>query len=149
MSRIRALVTSASLAILVLATAAAPAFAAGGRAEPGRYTFGDDYCFVSGATSYCFEQDGQLHFVQVPEGREMAVINYRQTTKIYQSGVLVGESVEISVDKSVWEDGGLGTMTAVSHTRASFGDVTCVVTSVLRIQDYEVTVDHWNAPDCS
>jgi hypothetical protein len=148
-SRIRSIVASGALALLVLAAPTSTALAGGSPAQPGRYTFGDDYCFVDVSVTYCFEQDGALHFVQTPDGREMATINHRQTTLVYQDGKLVGESRQVSVDKSLFEDGGLGTFQTVSHTNARFGEVKCVLTTVLKIVDYEVEVDHWNAPDCS
>lgn len=149
-SRLRSFVASGALALLVLATAASTALAAG-PAQPGRYAFGDDYCWhqPNSTVAYCFEQDGVLHFVATSDGRERATINYRQTTRVYHNGELVGESREVSVDKALWEEGGLGTFQTVSHTNARFGEVRCVLTTVLKVVDYEVQVDHWNAPDCS
>jgi hypothetical protein len=147
-SRFRSILTSGALALFVLATAASAAFAAG-PAEPYRYTFGDDYCFVDVNMTYCFEQDGALHFVETPDGRSLATINHRQITRFYQNGQLVGESREVSVDKSLFEDGGLGTFQTVSHTNTRYGEVKCVLTTVLKIVDYEVEVDHWNSPECS
>jgi hypothetical protein len=148
-SRLRSLAAGTALAALLVGTVASTAFAAGTPAEPGRYTFGDDYCFVDGSTTYCFEQDGSLHFVVTPDGRELATINYRQRTRVYENGVFVGESRTVSVDKSLFEDGGLGTFTTVSHTNTRFGEAKCVLTTVLRVVDYQVVVDHWNAPDCT
>jgi hypothetical protein len=147
-SRLRSLAAGTGLAILLVGAVASTTFAAT-PAQPGRYTFGDDYCFVDVGTTYCFEQDGALQFVVTPDGREMATITARERTLVYENGVLVGESRTVSVDKSLFEDGGLGTFTTVSHTNASFGDVKCVLTTVLRVKDYAVVVDHWNAPDCS
>jgi hypothetical protein len=148
LSRIRSLAAGTALATLLVAAVASTAFAAG-PAQPGRSTFSDDHCFVDVTFTYCFEQDGALHFVVTPDGREMATITARERTLVYENGVLVGESRTVSVDKSLFEDGGLGTFTTVSHTNARFGDVKCVLTTVLKVTDYEVVVDHWNAPDCS
>jgi hypothetical protein len=146
----RSLAAGLALAVVLFGSMASTAFAASGTpADPGRYTFGDDYCFVDVNATYCFEQDGQLHFVTTPDGRDLATINYRERTLIYQNGELIGESREVSVDKSIFEAGGLVTMTGVSHTNSRYGDVKCVITSVLKIVDFQVVVDHWNAPDCS
>ena len=145
---LRRLIASAALAVVALSTGVA-AVAAAGPAETGRYTFGDDYCFVDVNMTYCFEQQGALHFVVTPDGRDLATITWRQTTRFIQNGQLVGESRQVSVDKSVFEEGGLGTFQTVSHTNTRFGEVKCVLTTVLKMQDYEIVVDHWNAPDCS
>src|SRR3982750_1512089 len=131
-SRLRSLAAGTGLAILLLGAVASSAFA-GAPAQPGRYTFGDDYCFVDVTITYCFEQDGALHFVVTPDGREMATITARERTLVYENGVLVGESRTVSVDKSLFVDGGLGTFTMVSHTNASWSDITCVLTSVLKV----------------
>jgi putative hemolysin len=148
-SRLRSLAAGTALAVLLVGTVASTAFAAAGPAQPGRYTFSDDHCFADPSRTYCFEQAGALHFVVTPDGREMATITARERTLVYENGVLVGESRTVSVDKALFEAGGLGTFTSVSHTNARFGDVKCVLTTVLRVKDYEVVVDHWNAPDCS
>ena len=147
-STLRRVIVAAALAILTLSTGVA-AVAAAGPAETGRYTFGDDYCFVDVNMTYCFEQAGALHFVVTPDGRDVATINWRQTTRFYQNGQLVGESREVSVDKSLFEEGGLATFHTVSHTNTRFGEIRCVLTTVLKMKDYEIVVDHWNAPDCS
>ncbi|MFL5680294.1 MAG: hypothetical protein ACJ77B_06810 [Chloroflexota bacterium] len=147
-SRSRSLAASLALAILVLGIVASTAFAAGG-AQPGRYTFGDDYCFVDGSSTYCFEQDGSVHSVVTPDGREIGTINFRQTTTFFENGVYVGESRQVSVDKLVFDADGRTSFTSVSHTNTRLGDTKCVLTTVLKIVDFEVQVDHWNAPACS
>jgi hypothetical protein len=148
-SRLRSLAAGFVFATLLVGTVASTAFAATAPAQPGRYAFGDDWCFVDVSRTYCFEQDGFLQFVITPDGRERATISARERTLVYENGALIGQSRTVSIDKSLFEDGGLVTFTTVSHTNSSFGDVKCVLTTVLRVKDYQVVVDHWNAPDCS
>jgi hypothetical protein len=148
LSRLRPLATGSLLALLLVASAVPAAFAAGSPAENGRYTFGDDYCWSGGSWTYCFEQEGSSQFVITPDGREMANTVFRQRTLAYHDGQLVGESSEISFDRSVWEDGGLGTFHVVEHTKAEWDGQTCVLTTVLKKIDYEIVVDHWNGPGC-
>jgi hypothetical protein len=145
----RALTASALLATLLVGGAASTAFAAGSPADNGRYTFGDDYCWEGGSWKYCFEQDGSLTFVVTPDGTEMATIVFRQRTLSYFNGTLIGDSSEVSIDRSVWKDGGLSDFHIVEHTKAEFDGQTCVLTTVLKQTDYEIVLDHWNGPGCA
>jgi hypothetical protein len=147
-SRSRSLAASLALAVLMLGSVASAAFAAG-PAQPARYTFGDDYCFVDGSSTYCFEQSGSLQSVVTPDGRELGTINYRQTTTFFENGVYMGQSRQVSVDKLLFDVDGRTSYTTVSHTNTRLGETKCVLTTVLKIVDFEIQVDHWNAPVCS
>jgi hypothetical protein len=146
----RPLFASVMLAVLVVGGGTATALAApGAAASPGRFTIDEAWCFQDGigGYNYCFEMNGSMHVTTKPDGRETATINLRQATVIRQNGVVIGESRTTSLDQFRFSDEGMDIQT-VAHTRSEFGGQKCVATTVLKIVDYEVVIDHNLAPIC-
>jgi hypothetical protein len=137
-SLIRSISAALLLATVALTGVAGSAFAASGNsAQPSRSNFGDTYCWTDGTWTYCFEQNGSLHYVSTPSGREMGTINFRQKTLIYQNGELVGETYQVSLDKSVDVVGGVTSFQTVEHVNARGVDWKCVSTTILKIVNYD------------
>jgi hypothetical protein len=55
----------------------------------------------------------------------------------------------VANDRTMFVEGGQAEPQSVVHTRSTFGDQTCISSAVLKITDFEVVLDRWNAPDCS
>jgi hypothetical protein len=138
-----------SLLALVALGAGSTAVLAATPAETGRDSIDDEWCFQDVVLRYCFDFDGFVSYVALPDGRERVTIRARETTVVTHDGAVVGESREVSIDKSLYVDGGLSDMHVVTHAQASFDDQTCTYTAVLRIDDYEVVLDQWNGPGCN
>ena len=136
-------------ALLVMTAGSSAALASGDGAETGRYTIDDEWCFDDVVLQYCFDVDGFVRYTATPDGRELATMNVRNRTVVFENGVVVGSSDVRSIDTSVYEDGAQVRTQSVVKTRVSFGDQTCVSTLVFKMVDYEVIVDRWNGPDCA
>lgn len=146
----RALVTASVLSLAALAGSSPATFAASDKAAaPWKYDFAWDYCWDGGTTDYCFDMKGRLHVTVLPNGTERATITAKQTTTIYENGVLVGTSVDSSLDKSVYVDGGQVYLHTVAHTNSTYMGEKCVITTVLKKVDFEIVLDHWNGPGCN
>jgi hypothetical protein len=145
-SSLRSLLSAAALAVAALLVAASAVFAS--TASPGRFTVDDAWCFDDVVLQYCFDQHYTVQFVDFADGDGWVKITGRATTDIYRDGVLVGTSRTVSNDRSVYVDGGQANLHTVEHTRSSFDGETCVITTVLRITDFEVVLDKWNGPGC-
>jgi hypothetical protein len=140
---------AASILALYVLGAASTAVLAATPAETGRYSIDDEWCFQDVVLRYCFDFDGFVSYVALPDGRERVTIQARETTVVTRDGAVVGETREVSIDKTLFVDGGLSDMHTVTHAQASFDDQTCTYTAVLKIGDYEVVLDQWNGPGCN
>jgi hypothetical protein len=146
-SPLRSILASSIVAVALLAIGTTSALA--GNATPGRYTFGDAWCFDDVVLQYCFDNQHTLQVVEFADGDSFARISSRERTVVYRNGAVVAESLEISNDRSVFLDGGLASMHTVSHVRYAGDGVTCSSTYLLKITDYELQIDRWNGPGCS
>jgi len=146
---VRAFLTASLVAIVALGGSSASAFAASDNAAaPWRYDFGWEYCWDGGSTDYCFDMKGNLHVTEFTDGSSFATINARQTTKVYENGILVATVVENTLDRSMFDGFGEVSMLSVAHTRVTGADQQCVFTTILKKVDFEIVLDHWSGPGC-
>ena len=140
MRSLRSLATGTLLAVAVLGVGASAALAALAQTE--RTTFADDWCFDDVTLVYCTVSRGSLTVTITPDGVDRAVIHYREQVVVTDpSGVEVGRYAVVSQSVSTYGPD-RQTMQDVSHVRAVGDGLRCVSQSVLRIADFEVTVDH-------
>lgn len=150
----RAILTASMLALVALAGSSPATFAASGAASssaaaPSKYDFAWEYCWDGGSTDYCFDMNGRMVVTEFADGSSFATITSRQTTNIYENGVLVGTVAETALDRSAFDGFGQVSLQSVAHTNSTYQGEKCVITSVLRIVDFEVVLDHWNGPGCN
>jgi hypothetical protein len=148
-STLRSAVTAGLFAVFALVAGSASFAPSVSAADTGRFEIDDEWCFQDVVLLYCFEIDGSVQWVTTSDGRDRATIQARQTTVITNNGVLVGQSRQISLLKSLYVEGGRSDLFEVSHTNSTYGDETCVISAVLRITDFEVVLDHWKGPGCA
>ena len=98
-----------------------------------------DWCFQDVSTTYCFDVDGKVQYVDNKAGSSVT-INSRTHTTVTEGGAVVGESYSVESFRGFFGADGTVTMKSNIKTRASNGDETCSYHLVLRIVDYEVTV---------
>jgi hypothetical protein len=149
---VRALATTAAIAVLTLAgsSAALAASPTGSSASVERYNFDSDWCFDYGSSYDCTTVDATLFVTITPDGRDIARITYRETvTSFDPNGVEIGSARTVSFDRTVFADGGQDQTFSVSHTRAEGEFGTCVTTYLLKIVDYELHLDKYTGPGCS
>jgi hypothetical protein len=153
MRSLRAVLIAAFVAVTALVGSSGSLLAASGNgnAEPWRYPFAWDYCWNGGGpTEYCFDMNGQMVVTEFADGSSFATITSRQTTVIKENGVVVGQVAETQVDKSKFDGFGQVYLQSIAHTRSTTADgEKCVITSVLKIVDFQVVVDAWNGPGCN
>ncbi len=76
------------------------------------------------------------------QGRQLADPPADPVTKVYESGVYLGESKSVEQLRGVFANDGTTVLSSRIHTRSRVGEEDCVYHMVLKIVDYEVTVDH-------
>src|SRR5580765_4167584 len=105
----RALAATAAVAALMLGTGASTALAAGDSspATVAHYEFGDAWCIDFGVQYDCTVTDGTMTVTITPDGRETALIHFRETVTSYDpSGVQIGTFKVVRFDRTVFADGG-------------------------------------------
>jgi hypothetical protein len=149
---LRALAATAAVAALMLGTGASTALAAGDSspATVAHYEFGDAWCIDFGVQYDCTVTDGTMTVTITPDGRETALIHFRETVTSYDpSGVQIGTFKVMRFDRTVFSDGGQDSTFTVSRYQAFGPYETCHGSYLLRIVDYEVQVEHFYGPHCS
>ena len=149
---LRTVAVAAALAAVLGAGAstALAASATGNSASVARYDFDEAWCFDYGSSYDCSVVDGSLFVTITPDGREIGRIHFREVVKTYDpSGVQIGSTRVVALDRTVFADGGQNGTFSVSHTRAVGDFGTCVVTYLLRIVDYDVQIDKYAGPGCN
>jgi hypothetical protein len=146
----RALVTASVLSLAALAGSSPTTFAASDKAAaPWKYDFAWDYCWDGGTTDYCFDMKGRMVVTEFPDGSSFATITSRQTTRIFEDGVLVGTVSENELDRSVFDGFGEVSLQSVAHTNSTYEGEKCVITTVLKKVDFDIVLNHWNGPGCN
>jgi hypothetical protein len=108
-------------------------------ASPSRASLDANWCFEDGSTTYCFDIDGTVHYLDNQVGSSVT-INEITRTAVYESGAVVGESMSVTMDRGVFAVDGSVVIDSVVHTRSSVGDEPCAYHMVLRLADYEAVV---------
>ena len=114
----------------------------GESAQPTVLDLHDAWCFDdSPGLVYCFEVEGKAVLQENPTG-ESLVVNQRLTTHYYDGDVKVGETVEVSILRGVYQADGTVTTQEVVNVRSDFYGERCQYQGVYRIADYELLIDH-------
>lgn len=140
MRSLRSILSATALAVAVLGVGASIALAAPAQTE--RYTFADDWCFDDVSLVYCTVSKGTLSVTITPDGVDRAVIHYREQVVVSDpAGVEVGRYAVVSQSISTYGPDRQTTQD-ITHVRSIGDGLRCVSQSVLRIADFDVTVDH-------
>lgn len=126
-------VLAASLLVLAGASSALAA------AVPSRASLDANWCFQDGATEYCFDVDGTVHYLDSKVGSTVTINEITRTT-VYESGEYAGESMSVTMDRGVFQADGTVVIDSVVHTRSTVDGEACAYHMVLRLADYEAVV---------
>ena len=132
------------LAVPVLA-AAAIALGSGSGAlaasTPTQMSLDESWCFQDSIIRYCFDVTGHVTFKSNQAG-ESLTSQQTTITKVYENGVYVGESKSVEQLRGVFANDGTTVLSSRTHTHSRVGEEDCVYHLVIKIVDFEVTVDH-------
>jgi hypothetical protein len=98
-----------------------------------------DFCYPTGATTYCYDIDGAIHFVDSTAGSAYT-LEKNVRTRAYENGVEVGSSFSTQVGRGFFEADGTVVLQTITNTRSSLGDEPCTYRLVARLIDYEAVV---------
>ncbi|HET9520291.1 MAG TPA: hypothetical protein VFO73_04515 [Candidatus Limnocylindrales bacterium] len=119
-------------------------------AQAARYVYDDEWCFDYGATYDCTVQRAALIVTVTPDGRDIARITFRQDVTSYDaSGNEIGSYQTVSLDRTVFADGGQDKTFSVSHVNAEGEWGSCTSTYLFKVVDYELQMDKYVGPDCA
>jgi hypothetical protein len=147
----RTLAATAVLSALLLGSAVSTTLAASpsaNGASVARYDFDDAWCFDYGPWYDCSTVDATLFVTITPNGRDLALIHFREVTRSFDpSGVEIGSSRTVIFDRYLTAEGQDETF-SVSHTRAQGDFGTCVSTYLFKIVDFDLVFERLNGPGC-
>ena len=99
------------------------------------------FCYPSGATTFCYDIDGAIHYVDSSAGSAYTLEKTTRTTK-FENGVEVGSAFSVQVGRGVFQADGTVVIQTITNTRSSLGDEPCTYRLVVRLVDYEAVVYH-------
>lgn len=130
-------VAATALAAGVLLLAGASSALAAGSASSA--SLDANFCYPSGTTTFCYDIDGAIHFVDSSAGSSYTFQQNTRTTK-YENGIEVGDAFSTHVGRGVFEADGTVVINTIINTRSSLNDEPCTYRLVLRLVDYEAVV---------
>ena len=144
MRAFRSLAAGAMLAISVLGASAVSVAAAPAQTES--YPIHEEWCFVDVDLTYCTVTLGHFKVLASANGDERITTHLRDEVAITDTvtGAPVGSYTTIVNDQfryAAGPDFGMS-IKSVEHTRATSGDLTCVSHYLLKIDDYELSIEH-------
>lgn len=98
-----------------------------------------NFCYTSGATTFCYDIDGSIHYVDSTAGSSYVLEKSVRTTKL-ENGVEVGHAFSTSFGRGVFQADGTVVIETVINTRSSLDDEPCTYRLVARLVDYEAVV---------
>jgi hypothetical protein len=114
-------------------------------AAPNRDDLSDSWCFDdTPGYVYCFEVTGNAEYVDAKPGSWVAV-HQRVVTTIWQDGMMIGASVDLTNDRFMFGADGTTTYHTVTTTQSRLGDEQCHYQTVLRIDDFDLSIEHVNS----
>jgi hypothetical protein len=134
---LRTLAPAVAAAAFVLAGASS-ALAAGSASSA---SLDANFCYPSGATTFCYDIDGAIHFVDSSAGSAYTLEKTTRTTK-FENGVEVGSAFSSQVGRGFFEADGTVVIETITNTRSTLGDEPCTYRLVARLVDYEAVVYH-------
>jgi hypothetical protein len=111
-------------------------------ASPVNESLDTSWCFPDVTITYCFEVTGHVHYLDNKAGSSLTS---QQTTitRVYDaSGTYLGESRSVEQLRGVFANDGTTVLSSRTHTHSRVGDEDCIYHLVIKIVDFEVTVDH-------
>ncbi|HEX5012861.1 MAG TPA: hypothetical protein VFV72_01790 [Candidatus Limnocylindrales bacterium] len=99
------------------------------------------FCYPDGATTFCYDIDGSIHYVDSSAGSAYTLQKTVRTTK-FENGVEVGSAFSVQSGRGVFQADGTVVIATNLHTRSTLDGEPCTYRLVLRLVDYEVVVDH-------
>jgi hypothetical protein len=98
-----------------------------------------EFCYSTGATTFCYDIDGSIHFVDATAGSSYTLAEVVRTTK-YENGVEVGSAMSTHVGRGFFQADGTVVINTIINTRSSLDDEPCTYRLVARLVDYEAVV---------
>ncbi|HLO36233.1 MAG TPA: hypothetical protein VK194_09125 [Candidatus Deferrimicrobium sp.] len=98
-----------------------------------------NFCYPTGATTFCYDIDGAIHFVDSSAGSSYTLEKNVRTTK-YENGIEVGSAFSSQVGRGFFEADGTVVIDTIINTRSTLGDEPCTYRLVVRLVDYEAVV---------
>jgi hypothetical protein len=125
-------VAAAALAL----AGASSALAAG---ETSSASIDANFCYPTGTTTFCYDIDGSIHFVDTTAGSSYTLHEIVRTTK-FENGVEIGSSMGTQVGRGFFQADGTVVINTIINTRSSLNDEPCTYRLVMRLVDYEAVV---------
>ena len=98
-----------------------------------------NFCYPTGATTFCYNIDGSIHYVDAAAGSSYTLEQIVRTTK-YENGVEVGSARSTQVGRGSFAADGTVVITTITNTRSSLDDEPCTYRLIARLVDYEAVV---------
>jgi hypothetical protein len=98
-----------------------------------------NFCYPTGTTTFCYDIDGAIHFVDSSAGSAYTLEKNVRTTA-YENGAEVGSSFSSQVGRGFFEADGTVVLQTITNTRSSLGDEPCTYRLLARLIDYEAVV---------
>ena len=100
-----------------------------------------NFCYPSGATTFCYDIDGAIHYVDSSAGSAYTLHKTVRTTK-FENGVEVGSAFSTQVGRGFLQANGTVVINTITNTRSTLNGEPCVYRRVVRLVDYEAVVYH-------
>jgi hypothetical protein len=99
------------------------------------------FCYPSGSTTFCYDIDGSIHFVDSSAGSAYTLEKQVRTSKL-ENGIEVGSAFSTQVGRGFFQADGTAVVDTITNTRSTLNGEPCTYRLVLRLVDYEAVVIH-------
>jgi hypothetical protein len=110
-------------------------------ASPSSTSLDASFCYPSGASTFCYDIDGAIHYVDSAAGSAYTLEQRVRTTR-FENGIAVGSAFSVQKSRGVFRTDGTVVIDTVTHTHSTLDGEPCSYRLVLRLVDYEAVVDH-------
>jgi hypothetical protein len=97
------------------------------------------FCYPTGATTFCYDIDGSIHYVDASAGSSYTLHEIVRTTK-FENGVEVGSALSTQNGRGFFQADGTVVIKTTINTRSSLDDEPCTYRLIARLVDYEAVV---------
>jgi hypothetical protein len=125
------------VAATALALAGASSVFAAGQASSA--SLDANFCYPTGTTTFCYDIDGSIHFVDAAAGSSYTLEEIVRTTK-YENGVEVGSARSTQVSRGFFKADGTVVIDTITNTRSLLDGEPCTYRLLIRLVDYEAVV---------
>jgi len=98
-----------------------------------------NFCYPNGTTTFCYDIDGSIHYVDATAGSSYTLHEIVRTTK-FENGVEAGSTMSTQVGRGFFQADGTVVINTIINTRSSLDDEPCTYRLVIRLVDYEAVV---------